>query len=169
MNPPSNSPASPPSDNALDTALDPALDPARDAAIAAGLHQVNLSRWLAVGSLVALVLLSVAWELYLAPIKPGGSLLALKALPLCVPLAGLLKNRMYTYRWVSLLVWLYFTEGVVRAYSDRAPSSYYALLEVFLCLTLFAACALHVRMRLRNARSTLGDSDLTADPERKAL
>ena len=168
MNPPSNSPASPPSDNALDTALDPALDPARDAAIAAGLHQVNLSRWLAVGSLVALVLLSVAWELYLAPIKPGGSLLALKALPLCVPLAGLLKNRMYTYRWVSLLVWLYFTEGVVRAYSDRAPSSYYALLEVFLCLTLFAACALHVRMRLRNARSTLGDSDLTADPARNA-
>ena len=149
MNLPANAPALPP----LDHATEPAADPARDAAIAAGLHQVNLSRWLAVGSLVALVVLSVAWELYLAPIKPGGSLLALKALPLCVPLAGLLKNRMYTYRWVSLLVWLYFTEGVVRAYSDRAPSSYYALLEVFLCLTLFAACALHVRLRLRNAKA----------------
>jgi uncharacterized membrane protein len=73
-------------------------------------------------------------------------------LPLCVPLAGLLKNRMYTYRWVSLLVWLYFTEGVVRAYSDRAPSSYWlAMVEVALCLVLFAACALHVRLRLRNA------------------
>ena len=160
MNLPANAPALPPPDHAA--------DPARDAAIAAGLHQVNLSRWLAVGSLVALVVLSVAWELYLAPIKPGGSLLALKALPLCVPLAGLLKNRMYTYRWVSLLVWLYFTEGVVRAYSDRAPSSYYALLEVFLCLTLFAACALHVRLRLRNARSTLPAPDLTTDPERHA-
>ena len=32
---------------------------------------------------------------------------------------GLLRNRMYTYRWLSLLVWLYFTEGVVRAASDR--------------------------------------------------
>jgi len=129
--------------------------------IAHGLHQVNLSRWLAVGSLVGLVVLSVAWELFLAPIKPGGSLLALKALPLCVPLAGLLKNRMYTYRWVSLLVWLYFTEGVVRAYGDRAPSSYYALLEVLLCLTLFAACAMHVRLRLRNAKAqgTLPDAD----------
>ncbi len=141
----------------------PAKDPARDAAIAAGMHQVNLSRWLAVGSLVALVVLSVAWELYLAPIKPGGSLLALKALPLCVPLAGLLKNRMYTYRWVSLLVWLYFTEGVVRAYGDRAPSSYYALLEVFLCLTLFAGCALHVRLRLRNAKSTVAATSLPDD------
>jgi len=139
-------------------------DPVRDAAIAAGLPQVDLSRWLAVSSLVALVVLCVAWELVLAPIKPGGSLLALKALPLCVPIAGLLKNRMYTYRWVSLLVWLYFTEGVVRAYSDRAPSNYYALLEVVLCLTLFAGCALHVRLRLRNAKSSLQTAASSSDP-----
>jgi len=123
------------------------------ASIALNLQNVNLSRWLAVGSLIGLIVLSAAWELYLAPIKPGGSLLALKALPLCVPLAGLLKNRMYTYRWVSLMVWLYFTEGVVRAYSDRAPSNYWAMLEVFLCLTLFAACAMHVRLRLRYAKA----------------
>jgi len=131
-------------------------NPDPEASIAAGLHQVNLSRWLAVCSLIALVVLSAAWELYLAPIKPGGSLLALKAMPLCVPLAGLLKNRMYTYRWVSLMVWLYFTEGVVRAYGDRSPSNYCALLEVFLCLTLFAGCALHVRLRLRNAKAHPG-------------
>ena len=123
------------------------------ATMAHGLYQVKLSRWLAAGSLISLIVLSVAWELVLAPIKPGGSLLALKAIPLCVPLAGLLKNRMYTYRWVSLLVWLYFTEGVVRAYSDRAPSNYYAFVEVLLCLTLFVACALHVRLRLRNAKA----------------
>ena len=112
---------------------------------------VNLTRWLAVGSLLGLIVLALAWELVLAPLRPGGSWLVLKALPLCIPLAGLLKNRMYTYRWVSLLVWLYFTEGVVRAYSDRAPSSYLAMVEVALCLVLFAACALHVRLRLRNA------------------
>jgi uncharacterized membrane protein len=113
---------------------------------------VNRTRWLAVGSLLGLTLLGLAWELFLAPIRPGGSLLALKVLPLCIPLAGLLKNRMYTYRWVSLLVWLYFTEGVVRAYGDKAPSNYLAMVEVLLCLTLFAACALHVRLRLRNAK-----------------
>ena len=74
--------------------------------------------------------------------------MALKVLPLCVPLAGLLKNRMYTYRWVSLFVWLYFIEGVVRAWGDKAPGNYLAMVEVLLCVILFAACALHVRQRL---------------------
>ena len=50
----------------------------------------------------------------------GRDLIALKVVPLCIPLAGLLRNRMYTYRWVSLIVWLYFVEGVVRA-GKRTP------------------------------------------------
>ena len=114
-------------------------------------HAVILTRRLAVGSVLGLILLGLAWELVLAPIRPGGSLLALKVLPLCFPLAGLLKNRMYTYRWVSLMVWLYFLEGVVRATSDRGPGVYLAMIEVALCLLLFTACALHVRMRLKAA------------------
>ena len=108
-----------------------------------------LSRWLAVGSLLALIVLGLAWELWLAPLRPGGSWLVLKVLPLCVPVAGLLRNRLYTYRWVSLMVLLYFTEGVVRATSDRAASARFAWAEVALCLLLFAACVLHVRMRLK--------------------
>lgn len=116
------------------------------------INLVPLTRWLAVGSVLGLIVLSLCWELFLAPLRPGGSWLALKALPLCLPLAGLLKNRMYTYRWVSLMVWLYFTEGVVRAYSDRMPSNYLAMVEVLLCLTLFTACAMHVKLRFRNAK-----------------
>ena len=112
---------------------------------------VNSTRWLAVGSLLALIALGLAWELWLAPLRPGGSWLALKVLPLCLPLAGLLKNRMFTYRWLSLMLWLYFTEGVVRAYSDRGFGAYLALLEVGLCLLLFTACALHVHLRFKNA------------------
>ena len=112
--------------------------------------QIDATRWLALGSLGALIVLGLAWEMWLAPLRPGGSLLALKVLPLCIPLAGLLKNRMYTYRWVSLMVWLYFTEGVVRAWSDRTPSNYLAMVEVLLCLMLFTACALHVRFRFKN-------------------
>ena len=112
--------------------------------------QVDMTRWLALGSVVGLIVLGLAWELWLAPIRPGASLLALKVLPLCLPLAGILKNRMYTYRWLSLLVWLYFTEGVVRAWSDRPPGNYLAMVEVALSLMLFAACALHVRVRLKN-------------------
>ncbi len=124
---------------------------------------VRTTRVLAVGSLLGLIVLGLAWELWLAPIRPGGSWLALKVLPLCIPLAGLLRNRMYTYRWVSLMVWLYFTEGVVRAYSDKAPSSYLAMLEVALCLTLFTACALHVRLRLNSA---IKESTSYANPAR---
>ena len=112
-------------------------------------NQIEAIRWVALGSMVALIVLGVAWEMWLAPIRPGGSLLALKVLPLCLPLAGILKNRMYTYRWISLLVWLYFTEGVVRAWSDKPPGNYLAMIEVFLCLLLFAACSLHVRTRLK--------------------
>ena len=113
-------------------------------------HTVQLSRWVAVTSTVGLILLGLLWELWLAP--TGTGTLALKVLPLCIPLAGLLKNRMYTYRWVSLMVWLYFTEGVVRAWADKPPGNYLALLQVLLCVALFTACAMHVRLRLRNAK-----------------
>ncbi|MHB1197982.1 MAG: DUF2069 domain-containing protein [Polaromonas sp.] len=114
-----------------------------------------MTRWLALGSLLGLIGLGLAWELWLAPIRPGGSLLALKVLPLCIPLAGILKSRMYTYRWVSLLVWLYFTEGAVRAYSDKVPGNYLAMIEVALSLLLFTACALHVRVRLKNVTAPM--------------
>jgi uncharacterized membrane protein len=115
-----------------------------------------MTRLLAVGSLLGLIALGLAWELFLAPLRPGGSWVALKVLPLCLPLAGLLKNRMYTYRWVSLMVWLYFTEGVVRAASDRPPGNALALAEVALCIALFTACALHVRLRLKGPRIDTG-------------
>jgi uncharacterized membrane protein len=107
---------------------------------------------------MGLILLSLGWELIWAPLRPGGSWLALKALPLCFPLAGLLRNRMYTYRWVSLVVWLYFIEGVVRAWGDKAPGNYLALAEVALCLLLFVAVVLHIRLRQRNAKTDLNES-----------
>ncbi len=129
----------------------PAITPSESARQAPANPSAQLSRWLAVAALLGLVVLSLAWELWLAPLRPGGSWLAIKALPLCIPLAGLLKNRMYTYRWVSLLVWLYFTEGVVRAWGDTGPSRLCALTEVALCLMLFAACVLHIKGRQRAA------------------
>ena len=114
---------------------------------------VLATRIAAVGSLIGLIVLGLLWELWLAPLRPGGSFLVLKVLPLCIPLAGLLKNRMFTYRWVSLFVWLYFIEGVVRAWGDKPPSNYLAMIEVVLCVILFTACALHVRQRLMAAKA----------------
>jgi len=109
---------------------------------------VAWTRRIAVASLLGLIVLGLAWELWLAP--TGSGTLALKVLPLTIPLAGLLKHRMYTYRWVSLIVWLYFIEGVVRATGDRGISAVLASIEIVLCLLLFAACALHVRWRQRS-------------------
>jgi uncharacterized membrane protein len=115
--------------------------------------RVDATRWVAVAALLALIVLSVAWELWLAPIKPGGSpvIAGLKALPLCFPLAGLLRLRMYTYRWLSLLVWLYFIDGVVRAWHASGTLLALALAEILLTLVLFGACAAHVRLRLRQS------------------
>lgn len=120
---------------------------------------------MAVSSLIGLIVLGLAWELWLAPLRPGGSWLVLKVLPLTLPLAGLLKNRMYTYRWLSLLVWVYFTEGVVRATSDQGLSAVLAGIEVLLCVLLFVACALHVRIRLKSA----GKDAVAADAARRAI
>ncbi len=126
---------------------------------------VARSRQLAVGSLVALIALCLAWELWLAPLRPGGSWLVLKVLPLTLPLAGLLKNRMYTYRWLSLLVWLYAAEGAVRLTSDQNPlSALLAGIELLLCVVLFVACTWHIRTRLRAA----GKEAIAADAARRA-
>ena len=100
-------------------------------------------------SLIALILLCVAWESVLAPFKPNGSLLILKALPLLIPLFGILKGHRYTYQWASMFVLLYFTEGVVRAWSDTGASAKLALLEVALTL-LFFSCAIYYAKLTRN-------------------
>lgn len=113
-------------------------------------------RALAVACLLALIMLGLAWELWLAP--TGNRTWALKVLPLAGALAGLLKHRMYTYRWVSLLVWLYVAEGAVRATTERGIVVPLALAEIVLSLMLFAACAVHVRWRLRQARRTGGST-----------
>jgi uncharacterized membrane protein len=93
--------------------------------------------------------LGLAWELWLAP--TGRGTLAIKALPLLLPLAGLARMRLYTYRWMSLLVWLYVAEGAVRAASERGIGAWLAGLEVLLATLIFLACAMHVRARFRHA------------------
>ena len=115
---------------------------------------VQATRALAVGALLGLIVLGLAWELWLAP--TGSRWLAFKVLPLVLPLAGLLKHRLYTYRWVSLLVWLYFTEGIVRATglptgATLGTGEMLAWGEVGLCILLFAACAANVRWRLKHS------------------
>ena len=97
-------------------------------------------------SLVALIVLCLAWELWLAPLRPGGSLLALKALPLALPLAGVLRGRRYTYQWSSMLILGYFAEGVTRVWSEKGLSQNLALAEIALSLVFFAAAVSYARL-----------------------
>ena len=108
---------------------------------------VRGTRAVALAALLALVGLGLAWELWLAP--TGSGTLALKVLPLLLCIAGLLKHRMYTFRWLSLLIWLYFMEGVVRATSERGLGATLALLEVLLSLLIFGVSGFYIRWRLR--------------------
>ena len=102
--------------------------------------------WLAAcGTLVALIFLCVAWELFLAPLRPGGSWLALKTLPLLVPLFGVLHGRRYTFQWSTLLIWLYAAEGAARIYTDHGLSAGLAAAELVLALGYFAAAVTYLK------------------------
>lgn len=116
------------------------------------------AQFAAIASLLGLIALGLAWELALAPIRPGGSWLALKVLPLLLPLRGLLHGRRYTAQWTVFLALAYFTEGVVRAWSDRGVSQALAGVEVALAVALFVAATLHARAS-RPAAATARSAD----------
>lgn len=94
-------------------------------------------------SLLGLIALGIAWELFLAPLRPGGSWMVLKIVPLLLPLAGVLRRDVYTLQWSAMLILLYFCEGIVRATSDRVPlSAALGWVEVVLaCVYFFCALA----------------------------
>ena len=108
-------------------------------------------RLAASASLLALLALCLAWEMWLAPLRPGGSLLALKAAPLALPLPGILNGRRYTYQWSSMLVLAYFAEGVIRAWSERGASQALAGAEVLLSLAFFASAVAYARLTRADA------------------
>lgn len=93
-------------------------------------------------SLVGLIALCLVWELWLAPLRPGGSYLVLKVIPLLFPLRGVLKGDLYTLQWSAMLILLYFMEGVVRAWSDPAPMSVLMACVEILFSTVFYLCAI---------------------------
>jgi uncharacterized membrane protein len=103
----------------------------------------------ACASLIALILLCLAWEGWLAPLRSGGSLLILKAVPLLFPLFGILRGKRYTYQWSSMFILLWFTEGAVRAWSDDGLSAGLAMAEIALSLTFFFSAIFYARLTAR--------------------
>ncbi|MEM5428275.1 DUF2069 domain-containing protein [Cupriavidus oxalaticus] len=116
------------------------------------LHSPWLHR-ISAGSLVALMVLCIAWEWFLAPLRPGGSWLIIKFVPLLLPLRGVLTRNRYTMQWSSMLILLFFTEGIVRATSDRGFSATLAWVEVALTLVFFVSTILYLRPYKRRARA----------------
>ncbi|HXC41710.1 MAG TPA: DUF2069 domain-containing protein [Burkholderiales bacterium] len=107
--------------------------------------------------LLALIALCLSWELWLAPLRPGGSWLVLKALPLLAPLRGILGNRRYTYKWSTFLALAYFTEGVVRAVAEHGTSRKLAMLELALSMAFYASAIAFVRLT-RPSTPLMGES-----------
>jgi uncharacterized membrane protein len=107
-----------------------------------------------VASLAALIMLCVAWEIWLAPL--GSSWMALKAVPLLVPLRGVIRRDVYTMQWASMLIFFYFIEGVVRASSvsgiDAGLSSKLALIEIGLSCLFFASTLFYLHPHKRAAK-----------------
>lgn len=104
-------------------------------------------------SLIALILLCVAWELVLAPLRPGGSWLVLKVLPLLLPLRGVLRRNLYTMQWASMLILLYLAEGLVRATTETGLSAWLGWAEVGLVSIFFFCTILYLRPYKRAAKT----------------
>ena len=105
-------------------------------------------------SLFGLFFLCLLWEIWLAPLKPGGTLLFLKALPLAFAMRGVLRGSLYTIQWASMLVLLYLMEGVVRVMSDPpGPSIMLAWIEIVLATIFFFSSIFYVRPAKRVAKA----------------
>lgn len=105
----------------------------------------------ALWSLLALLLVGLAWEIWLAPLRSGGSWWALKVLPLCLPLTGLLKARLYTFQYTSMLVLPYFAEAVMRLFDAAPMSRLCAAVSLVCAVSLFVACLIYVH-RIKQER-----------------
>ena len=106
-------------------------------------------------SLLGLIVLCVLWETWLAPLRPGGTLLFMKALPLAFAVRGVARGSLYTIQWASMLVLLYLMEGVVRVMSDPAgPSIMLSWIEIVLSSVFFMASILYVRPAKKAAKQS---------------
>ena len=103
-------------------------------------------------SLIFLILLSLSWELWIAPLRDGGSWLALKALPLCLPLGGILKGRIYTYQYSSMLILIYFAEACMRLADTAVASRICATVSVLLCITFFLGCLAFIKQQKHTSK-----------------
>jgi uncharacterized membrane protein len=116
----------------------------------------------------ALIVLCILWEAVLAPIKPGGSWAVIKVMPLLFALKCIWQARSYTMQWSSMLVMLYFIEGVVRL-NDKGLSAYLAGLEIVLSLVAYFALLAYLKPLKKVAKMKKADDELVKKLKEKQL
>ena len=94
---------------------------------------------------VALIVLGLAWELWLAPLRPGAWLLSLKVIPLALALPALHAGRVRVFQWWSMIVMIYLMEGLVRAASDHGLGALLGTIEASFAGIAFLAILAYVR------------------------
>jgi uncharacterized membrane protein len=112
----------------------------------------NPYQLLAVAAFVDLFILCVAWEWFVSPLRPGGSWLILKGIPLLFAIPGLWKGKVYTMQWASMLILLYATEGLVRILESGA-NFWLALLETLLATIAFVCLLIYLKPIKKAAKS----------------
>jgi uncharacterized membrane protein len=105
----------------------------------------NILRYCVVTCFAGMVVLGLLWEIWLAPLRPGGTLMALKVLPLLLAIPALFRTSRYAFQWWSMLLMIYLTEGLVRATSDKGLSAQLAWIEVVLSVIAFVCILLYTK------------------------
>jgi uncharacterized membrane protein len=102
-------------------------------------HAPGAAARISVAGLLALTALAVLWELVLAPARPGGTWLALKAIPLALLLPGVARGARRVRQAATLVVPWYAAEGIVRALSESGRHALVAGVSAALAAVTFVA------------------------------
>lgn len=81
------------------------------------------------------------------------SIALLQTLPLLIFAPGLQRTRLRTYGWMSFVVLLYFTHGVLVAFRPEQLTQ--GLIEVLLCVALFTFLILFIRQYREHYKTPL--------------
>jgi len=125
----------------------------------------NPYQLIATAAFVDLFILCVCWEWFISPLRPGGSWLILKGIPLLFAIPGLWKGKIYTMQWASMLILLYITEGLVRIL-ETGMNFWMAALETalgtlgFVCLLIFLK---PIKARAKAAKKEREQAEMRAE------
>ncbi len=96
-------------------------------------------------SWLLLIVLTLIWDGLYAPLHTGRWLLFIKLLPLMLPLRGILSGRIYTYQYCSMLIMMFFTEGIMRLSDKSHISKLFAATETALSIIFFISCLIYLK------------------------